>query len=128
MIKEARYSVDMTCRSYINFYRSHALPPRWVTIAEGMSDNSPEVILRDDVLEGFVGYGFNRDNYEVGDGLGKCLGNDDIGLASFVTEVLYHRREHKLSKGLRWINMKELRKDRVGLIDRGCEVQSTFII
>ena len=48
--------------------------------AEDMFENYPDVILRDDILEGFVGKGCSGAKYGVGGGLENSLEHDDVGL------------------------------------------------
>ena len=43
--------------------------------------HSSAVILCDDMLEGIVGEGYIWMEDGIGDGIGKCSGHDDIGLA-----------------------------------------------
>ena len=58
----------------------------------------PSVILRDDVLEGFLGKGCGRTNCGVGNGLGKCSGHDDVSLTGFVVEEFFIIRDQKVKK------------------------------
>ena len=51
---------------------------------EDISKRSPYVILRDDVLEGFLGKECIRTKDGVGNGLGKYSGHDDVSLTGFV--------------------------------------------
>ena len=53
---------------------------------EEMFNNYPSAILRDDMLEGFVGKGCGRTKYGVGNGLVKCPGHDGGSLTVFVME------------------------------------------
>ena len=82
-------------------------------IAEYMFENFPYFILRDEMWEGLVGEGSTREEGIVGGGLGKCLVQDGIVLTVFVVEVLSHRRYYKVRKGLGWINIVELQKNKV---------------
>ena len=61
-----------------------------------MFKHSTSVILRDDVLEVFLG---SRTKDSIGDGLVKCLGHDDVSLTGFVMEEFSHRRYQKVKKG-----------------------------
>ena len=50
------------------------------------------------MLEVIVGEGCSVEDDGVGDGLGKCSGNDGTCLAGFVMEVISHRSDHKVKK------------------------------
>ena len=54
------------------------------SFAEDMFNYSPDIILRDDVLEGFVVKGCSGPNNVVGGGLGKFPGHDDLGFSGFL--------------------------------------------
>ena len=36
---------------------------------------------------------------DIGDGLGKCSGHDDVSLTLFFMEEFSHRIDHKVKKG-----------------------------
>ena len=58
LTKELRSPEEMTCRPYICFYISSDLHSiRGTIFAEYMLEHFPDIILHDDVLEGFVGKG-----------------------------------------------------------------------
>ena len=69
------------------------------SFAEDMFKRSLYVIIRDDLLEGFVGKGYNRMRDGVGNGLGKCPLHDDMTFIGFVMEEFSHRSEQKAKKG-----------------------------
>ena len=50
------------------------------SFVEDMFKHSPSIILSDVVLEGFVGQGYGRTKYGIGNGRGKCSGHDDVSL------------------------------------------------
>ena len=56
-------------------------------------------------MEGFVGEGCIRAKGGVGDGLGKCLVHDDVGLEVFSVAKFSHIRDQKVNKGLVGINL-----------------------
>ena len=64
----------------------------------------------------------------IGNGIGKCLVHDDIGLSGFSMEFFHRRRDQKVKKGLGVINMVELRKNRALLLDEGYGVQVDMTI
>ena len=66
--------------------------------AEYMFKYYPFIILRDELLEGFVGEGCDRTKDGIGNGLGKSSVHDDVSLTGFVMEELYHRRKQKVKK------------------------------
>ena len=83
LIKKARYSEDKTLRSYICFCRSYALTQRlgdilWRTYSRILHP-LPSVMTcwRGLQARGMAGFG---------NGLGNCLGYDDISLTGFVME------------------------------------------
>ena len=88
----------------------------------------PSVILCDDILEVFIGYGCGRTKDGIGNVLDKCPGYDDLTLTGFVMEEFSQRRNQKAKKGFLWINMVEVRKKITCLLDGVCEVQDNFII
>ena len=65
---------------------------------KNMFEHYPADILRYDVLEGFVGERCGRIKYDIGDGLGKCLVHDNVGLTGFFMEEFSHIRDQKLKK------------------------------
>ena len=65
---------------------------------ENMFDNYTSVILRDEMLEGLVGVGYIGTEDYIWNGLGKCSGHDNIGLAGVVMEYLSHKRDQKVKK------------------------------
>ena len=64
------------------------------------------------MLEVIVGEGCSVEDDGVGDGLGKCSGNDGTCLAGFVMEVISHRRGHKVKKWLGGFNLVEFQENR----------------
>ena len=73
---------------------------------------SPSIILRNYLLEVFVGEGCGRKKDGVGDCLGKLLGHDDVILTGFFIEEVSYRRYQKLKKVFQWINMVKVRYNR----------------
>ena len=65
---------------------------------EDMFKYSPSAILRDDVLESFVGEGCISTKGGIGHVLGVKLGQDDVSLTGFAVEYLSHIRYHKVKK------------------------------
>ena len=56
------------------------------SFAEYMLKHYPSVILCYDVLGVFVGEGCGSTKGGVGNGLGECLGHDDVSLTGFFME------------------------------------------
>ena len=65
---------------------------------EDMLNNYPSIILRDDVVEGFVVEGCFRTKDGVGNGFGRCSVNDNVGLNEFLMEEFSYRRKRKVKK------------------------------
>ena len=61
-------------------------------ITEYMFEHYPANILRDDMLEVFLGKGCSRAKGGLGGGLGKCLGHYDVCLSGFVMGYFSHIR------------------------------------
>ena len=53
------------------------------SFAEDMFNYSPDIILRDDVLEGFLVKGCSRTKYCVGSGIGNFRVHDDVDFTAF---------------------------------------------
>ena len=77
-----------------------------------MFKHYPSVILRDDVLEGFVGKVCIGTKDVIGCGLGKCSVNYNVGLAGFVMEKLSHRKDQNANEVFGRINMVEYQDNR----------------
>ena len=82
------------------------------SFAEDMFKKYPGVILNDDMLEEFLGKRCGGNKYGVGNGLGRCLIQYDVGLEGFFMEDLSNRRDQKKKKGFRGINTVEVREIR----------------
>ena len=79
------------------------------SFVEDMFENSPDVILRDDVLEEFLGKGCGGTKDGVENGIEKCLGHYGVGLSGFVMEEFFHRRGNNKNNVFKGINMVEVR-------------------
>ena len=98
------------------------------SFSEDIFENSPAVILCDNMLEVFLRKGCIGTKDGIGSGLGKCPVHDDVSLAGFVMGEFSHRRYQKVNKVFGCINMVEVRENRVLLFDGGCDFQSNLII
>ena len=128
LIKEARYSEEMTFRSCICFNRYFALPPRWGDLLRRKCSaiiQPPSYVM---TLRGIFRQEMLQKKDIVGNGLGKCSGHDDVVLKGFIMEEFSQRRDQKARKGFGGINKIEVWENRAWFLDGGCEAQSNCII